>query len=146
MIFLAYQKMIEEFLENNTLSSVEGATALKLDENAELSKSPTNLTAPEPDPAIVDAAVSGVSIESASYMENNSEDTVSETDQTKTVIENQEEFTPQLFSEEVSNEENRETEEKEEFDHSQDEKLFDQDVNEDEESFAIPAFLRKQKF
>ena len=37
-------------------------------------------------------------------------------------------------------------EEKEELDHSQDEKLFDQDVNEDEESFEIPAFLRKQKF
>ena len=119
---------------------------MKLDENAELNKSPTNLTATEPDPAIADAAVSGVLIESASYMENNSEDTVSEVDQTKTVIENQEEFTPQLFSEEVSNEENRETEEKEELDHSQDEKLFDQDVNEDEESFEIPAFLRKQKF
>ena len=33
-----------------------------------------------------------------------------------------------------------ETEEKEESYHSQDEKLFDQDVNEDEENFEIPAF------
>ena len=125
-------------IENNTLSSVEGATALKLDENAELNKSPTNLTATEPDPAIADAAVSGVSIESASYMENN---TMAESDEIlPSSNSNEAEYTPKLFSEEQSQQSDQITDESNET-----EQLFDQDVNEDED-FEIPAFLRKQKF
>ena len=34
----------------------------------------------------------------------------------------------------------------EEFSETTSDKLFDQDVNEDDEDFEIPAFLRKQKF
>ena len=84
----------------------------------------------------------GVSIESASYIEQNK---LGEKDHS---IENEldeDEYTPRLFSDEQSyqseenssgtnNEENIETEQ-----------LFDQDISE-EEDFEIPAFLRKQKF
>ena len=52
----------------------------------------------------------------------------------------EEEHTPQLFSNEIQTDED--------LDQATDdynEKLFDQDSNE-EEDFEIPAFLRKQKF
>ena len=55
------------------------------------------------------------------------------------------EYTPQLFSEEQpdkSNEDNFETFSTESDNSTE---LFDQDNNE-EEDFEIPAFLRKQKF
>ena len=53
-----------------------------------------------------------------------------------------EEYTPKLFSEDVNQ---HETSPEEENDQAQSERLFDQDA-EEEESFEIPAFLRKQKF
>ena len=76
-----------------------------------------------------------VSIESASYIENNNE-----VESDKGI--NQEEYTPKLFSEDNNSETNYEHEENEE---SYSEKLFENDANEDED-FEIPAFLRKQKF
>jgi len=122
-------------IESNPLSSIHGATALKLDEKFESSSITNN------------DITSGVSIESASYIENSVETNIPEIDQTQDSIDEKEEFTPQLFSDEIATkEENSETIEKQEDHNSQDEKLFDQDFNEDEENFEIPAFLRRQKF
>jgi len=122
-------------IESNPLSSIHGATALKLDEKFESSSITNN------------DITSGVSIESASYIENSVETNIPEIDQTQDSIDEKEEFTPQLFSDEIATkEENSETIEKQEDHNFQDEKLFDQDFNEDEENFEIPAFLRRQKF
>ena len=88
---------------------------------------------------------SGVSMDNASYMENNvktTDENINETfGLTESIIE---EYTPKLFSEEQSPQENSEKEINKNAD-SDLEQLFDQDINE-EEDFEIPAFLRKQKF
>ena len=55
-----------------------------------------------------------------------------------------EEYTPKLFSEEQSFQEDTIAETNEPIE-NESEQLFDQDINE-EEDFEIPAFLRKQKF
>ena len=88
---------------------------------------------------------SGVSIESASYMENKVDLNVqnnSNLANNQTRENTEEEYTPKLFSEDHSNynfdNEVTSAEKKEE-------ELFDQDTNEDED-FEIPAFLRRQKF
>ena len=142
-------------VENNTLNSIDGATALKLDENyrveEEKNQQLNNIendlinhsldTSNEINPASNNIP-EGVSIESASYIENNNlEENESLVDK---VEESEAEYTPKLFSEnqsyqsddvaELNEQENKETEQ-----------LFDQDINE-EEDFEIPAFLRKQKF
>ena len=134
-------------IENNTLNSIDGATALKLDESYELDEEKNNLSDVkrsedhqslethfiEKD-EISESIPTGVSIESASYMENNNlDEEVQET-----------EYTPKLFSEEQSYEtdEGIANDKQEETDT---EKFFDQEINE-EEDFEIPAFLRKQKF
>ena len=57
---------------------------------------------------------------------------------------NEEEFTPKLFSEDQSFELDDKIETKN-HENSNTEQLFDQDMNE-EDDFEIPAFLRKQKF
>ena len=74
----------------------------------------------------------GISIENASYIENNLE---SENKLNNSFT--HEEHTPKLFSEN-----NNEEVENEDL---KNDRLFDQDSNDDEE-FEIPAFLRKQKF
>ena len=85
---------------------------------------------------------SGVSIESASYIENNN---LEEYENSSSLHEdNEEEHTPKLFSDENSYQsEEGETDISSEENISN--QLFDQDLNE-EEDFEIPAFLRKQKF
>ena len=145
--------------ENNTLSSIDGATALKLDESYQLqeeeqSSSVSNVANGLENENLIGASTkvekvtsdipSGVSIESASYIESNNfqenDGGIQWTPKNK-----EEEYTPKLFSEgqdfqseviskETTEEENRESDQ-----------LFDQDINE-EEDFEIPAFLRKQKF
>ena len=134
-------------IENNTISSIEGATALKVKEKNELDESSEKLVVSELNSIKDNDLTSGISIESASYIENNSGIEATEIEQVNTQIqsENKEEFTPQLFSDELPKEEKNEIKEEEES-YSQDEQLFDQDVREDEENFEIPAFLRKQKF
>ena len=87
----------------------------------------------------------GVSIESASYMENNSDTKIDETVSAENnQIENtgEEESTPILFSNEQS-QDNLGSENLDQNDESQ--QLFDQETDEDED-FEIPAFLRRQKF
>ena len=88
---------------------------------------------------------SGVSMENASYMENNINDVQESIDNIATSSDDIiEEYTPKLFLEEQSYQENAETESNESA-NDESEQLFDQDTNE-EEDFEIPAFLRKQKF
>jgi len=139
----------------NTLSSIDGATALKLDESYELDEqndtfkttennieNKTLMESPNDSENELNNIPSGVSIESASYMENHN---LNENEVDLLNSENKnEESIPKLFSEEQDYESDisldandKEAEESEQ--------LFDQDINE-EEDFEIPAFLRKQKF
>jgi cell division protein FtsZ len=143
-------------VEKNTLGSIDGATALKLDESFELEEE-KNHTYDNLDKNLEDEnsinfsnqteqdltnIPSGVSIESASYIESHK---INEFNEDSLLSDNhQEEHTPKLFSEDQSyrSEESFENDEQEKNDS---EELFDQDNNE-EEDFEIPAFLRKQKF
>ena len=148
-------------LEQNVVSSIEGATALKLDENYEIKNNDEqnavmdsfeneeeNKIAEETKTYIESSQEipKGVSIESASYMENNVEPVSTEMkDETNNLIKNesiQEEYTPKLFSEEENYKDSRINEIKED---NVSDQLFDQENNEDED-FEIPAFLRRQKF
>ncbi len=146
-------------LDQNIISSIDGANALKLDESYEIKSSEEqnalidsfesneeNKIAEETlsENNMTDEIASGVSIESASYMENSAETKIndpilhsnSQSDGTVS------EHTPMLFSEEQNHEE-IELENSDKNENTQ--QLFDQDTNEDED-FEIPAFLRRQKF
>jgi len=143
-------------VENNTYNSIEGATALKLDENYEINNEEQNNVInnfeTNPDEQNLEEAFSehekineipsGVSIESASYMENNINLEENNNNNVSTTGNISEEYIPKLFSEEQDYQDS--TEEKESINNDT-EQLFDQDLNEDED-FEIPAFLRKQKF
>ena len=143
-------------IENNTYNSINGATALKLDEEFIANDNPndqvenhSNIVADSiskedlitqnesnAETATTNDIASGVSFESASYIENNSENVIE-----KKTSNNEEEFTPQLFCDDTeTNEANQDSE------NSHNNKSFDQDSHTDEEDFEIPAFLRKQKF
>ena len=151
-------------LENNTLGSIEGATALKLDEKFEVNENnqqtildnlEQNISEPKLDTKNkteaheinVENIPSGLSMENASYIENNDDNLIQKDSESSTisnsVLDNKEdEHTPRLFSDE------NEINVKDSLDKNEEqytEKLFDQDSNE-EEDFEIPAFLRKQKF
>ena len=92
-----------------------------------------------------DEIPTGVSIESASYIEkndnNNSAELVSQ-DSKSIIGEIEDEYTPKLFSEEHNTENSKQNDLPENQNTTE---LFDQDLNE-EEDFEIPAFLRRQKF
>ena len=124
--------------------SIQGATALKLDEEIKTDTVPKKQ----------EDLVSGVSLENAAYFENNSDKTLSDQnsdEQQEIVIDdislyeekpsndpdteyNQDEISPQLFSDEDNSNASSE---------SKDETIS---KNGEEEDFEIPAFLRKQKF
>jgi cell division protein FtsZ len=144
-------------VDSNALSSIDGATALKLDESYEVNEdqnaainfernlddqtSENNINNDE----TLNDITSGVSMENAAYMENNInevQENINNSPETSNEI--IEEYTPKLFSEEQSFEENEDTE-IDKRDENDSVELFDQDTNE-EEDFEIPAFLRKQKF
>ena len=147
-------------IDKNIVNSIDGATALKLDESYEIKSSEEQNTlindfeTNEENKILNDEILqnnlndeipTGVSIESASYIEkndnNNNTELVSQGSKSfKEEIDN--EYTPKLFSEE------HDTENSEQNDLPENQKtneLFDQDTNEDED-FEIPAFLRRQKF
>ncbi len=141
-------------VENKALNSIHGATALKLDENYELNAEQQNesihdfenenltenIFDTEQNPNNIP---SGVSIESASYIENNNlEDNENSF---ASISNNEEEHTPKLFSDEQSFQEEEINSEINDQNKNDANQLFDQDTNEDED-FEIPAFLRKQKF
>ena len=139
----------------NTLGSIEGATALKLDESYELDEQNDTFKTTENNienktlmESLNDSEnelsniPSGVSIESASYMENHKLNE-NEVDLLNSENENEESI-PKLFSgeQDYDSDISLDANDKEE---EESEQLFDQDINE-EEDFEIPAFLRKQKF
>ena len=136
-------------VENNTYNSIEGATALKLDEQYETKqefKEDSKIEEPEQNLSLNTEEKTniptGVSIENASYVENNINNEIFDTEnENKTG----EEYTPQLFSDEYKSDEVGNEEKDINTQVQENHKLFDQDVN-DEEDFEIPAFLRKQKF
>ena len=125
-------------IEQSPLSSIDGATALKLDEQLEIDTTLKNTSVSSAEQKTnnnenmsQDLSHQGISIENASYIENNLE--------VENKLDNSiadEEYTPKLFSEEnnLKAEEDLQTD-----------KLFDQNSTDDED-FEIPAFLRKQKF
>ena len=146
-------------VESNPLNSIDGATALKLDESYQLEEQEfkdsiynvenqadnqnfkQSLSETKDD---TNNLPSGLSIESASYMENNNLAENINTELLSERSDREEEYTPKLFSEEH----NHQVEEKMNDINNQSgdtELLFDQDINE-EDDFEIPAFLRKQKF
>ena len=144
-------------LESNNITSIDGATALKLDEKYEINEQEYNSSINKIDanfsqPIIQkttnleeDNLPNGISIESTSYLESNENESLDE-DSSGNNADNlhisEEEYTPKLFSEdEQSRDESNFGEESE----TQSDKLFEPEVN-DEEDFEIPAFLRKQKF
>ncbi len=155
--------------EQNIFNSIDGATALKLDEgyeikniqeqnsalesfeNNEESEILANVSAQND---LSNAIPNGVSIESASYMEKNTETINKEENELQKnnfdsppVNNNNEneEYTPKLFAEDQANEvSSSNTSAEEDYNHDK-EHLFDQESNE-EEDFEIPAFLRRQKF
>ena len=142
--------------DNNTLSSINGATALKLDESYEVNEEQgaeinpeNNLDNQNPENAQFSEVElsdipSGVSMENASYMENNINDVQESIDSNSSSSDDIiNEYTPKLFSEEQNTQEAEA--EPDETINNESEQLFDQDINE-EEDFEIPAFLRKQKF
>ena len=142
-------------IEKNIVNSIDGATALKLDESYEIKNS-------EEQSELIDSfenneenqinidlqnnknnseeIPTGVSIESASYMEQNRENVY----ENNSIIDKQkaeEEFTPKLFSDDQGLDAGKTNTSEDENETQQ---LFDQ--NEEEEDFEIPAFLRRQKF
>ena len=145
-------------MENNSFNSIDGATALKLDESYELEEdhnnslsevennlANTNLIGTRSDNTqntIKENIPSGVSIESASYIEN--QNVNNEISTSLNSEKSEEEYTPKLFSEDQSYQPHDIIEDNEQ-ESVNSEQLFDQDISEDEE-FEIPAFLRKQKF
>ena len=141
-------------VDNNAISAINGATALKLDENYEVNEEQNAVinnfenqesAAEAANEEIKNDISSGVSMESASYVENNINHTKESIgDNLETTDNIIEEYTPKLFSEEQSFQKEVEVETGETFDKGSDQ-LFNQDTNE-EEDFEIPAFLRKQKF
>ena len=147
-------------IESNTLNAIDGATALKLDESYQLEEQVLNDSLNNVEnqtdsqnfqqtladtEQVTNNLPSGVSIESASYIENNNFDENTSVSSISEKSDSDEEYTPKLFS----NEKNFESEEintgASVQENNDTEQLFDQDINE-EEDFEIPAFLRKQKF
>ena len=144
-------------IDSNTLSSIDGATALKLDESYQLQEEEQdnsiskvknkleseNIIGASSETEQALNIPSGVSIESASYIESNN---LEKSNIASVMSENnEEEHTPKLFSDEQSYQLEEPNIEITDQDNDNSEQLFDQDTNE-EEDFEIPAFLRKQKF
>ncbi|MDC0369989.1 cell division protein FtsZ [Pelagibacteraceae bacterium] len=136
--------------ENNTLNSIDGATALKLDEKLEFEPElnhQNNLDIPDAIETKKESIPEGVSMESASYIENSTTKENEDSGQNEIISKNDtgsEEFTPKLFAEDNNTDFTHDSEINNE--EISNDKLFDQDTNNEDEDFEIPAFLRKQKF
>ena len=154
--------------QSNSYGVTNGATALKLDERFETRENSEILISPQEEVIKNEETdkdiASGVSIESASYIENNninsevSEMTEniniseSEENMTTTTTENLEEYTPKLFSDEVESESSETTrdssaildEDNSSLAQEEDQNLFEQ-THPHRIDLEIPAFLRRQK-
>ena len=144
-------------VENNTFGSIDGATALKLDESYQLKEEEINNSINSfennlENEYLVDKSIDtdqksnnipqGVSIESASYMENNN---LQEEEFNRNHNQSNEEESPKLFSDEQNFQSEEPSYETDNLGNEESDRLFDQEINE-EDDFEIPAFLRKQKF
>ena len=153
-------------VENNAINSISGSTALKLDEQFQVDEHVDNVVSSELVNESIKSEITeqnnitGVSLENASYIENNNESQdiiltsennenkdnyMSETNIDSSFNNSDDEYTPQLFSNESNESNHNETHNNNAEEQPHDQKLFDQD-SEDEEDFEIPAFLRRQKF
>ena len=135
------------YIDSSAISSINGANALKLDEQFEAKQDSDNLVLTEQESKVNEDLATGISIESASYMENSISQDIEPGNLNESQISVEkdiEEYTPKLFvdSNETDNSIEHDTEYSE---HNETEKLFDQET-ESEEDFEIPAFLRRQKF
>jgi len=129
-------------IENNTFNSISGATALKLDEQFEINNQ-ENINLPEVDTNLENENI-GISIESASYFDRNTEEKTMKTEEiSQEHIETSEEYTPKLFEDSTTDNNQSVNTNKED---THEDKLFDQDNDYQEEDLEIPAFLRRQKF
>jgi len=148
-------------MQNNTVNnSMNGATALKLDEQFEISEAQQsalniqeeNMNHQEEAGIQNDSeelslnTLANTSFENETNTEMSSDETLFEVDSIdqvssneETALPQEEEHEPKLFSEEVYLNENVN------FSPESEQKLFDQENNQ-EEDFEIPAFLRRQKF
>ena len=149
-------------VEQQVFNSIDGATALKLDESFEIknneeqealinnferneeNKIAEGTETTESKINMSDQIPNNVSIENTTYMENNSG--IDFENQTLEDVKSDEsmndEYTPKLFSEDHLQEN---IESKDQVNRIEIEQLFDQETGEDED-FEIPAFLRRQKF
>ena len=140
-------------LEQNVVNSIDGANALKLDESFEIKNSEeqsaliNNFESNEENKILegsnafqemAEPALTGVSIESASYIENKKEDLITKSNLADDLIDekNEKEYTPKLFSENENQNENIQ----EENSINSVDQLFDQDVNEEEDFEILPYF------
>ncbi len=134
-------------------SSIEGATALKLDNEVGIEQESLVNKQPNKDLQKNQADISnGISLENAAYFENdlNQDQEIKKEEPEETIIDeislyeekplknsilkNQHEVSPQLFSDEEISNTSSENNDNENF------------KSEEDEDFEIPAFLRKQKF
>ncbi len=134
-------------LEKNVINSIEGATALKLDEELEIKSAENNSLNSSTEKEEFGIQINdndnseGISIENASYIENNLD--VDNNLMSEKIIE---EETPKLFSDEDSHiESDFSVENQSGSNDNNNDKLFETHTS-DEEEFEIPAFLRKQKY
>ena len=147
-------------MQNNSInSSISGATALKLDEEFEVSKADQSSIDVREESMIIQEEAINQNNNQEQFLdttENNSfqtevntkgsiDETIFEADSMgegylneESIVSTEEEYTPKLFSEETYTNENNNGLETEQ-------KLFNQE-NSQEEDFEIPAFLRRQKF
>ena len=138
-------------IPNNSYNASVGATALKLDDQFEpiteaeqsfeagqdtLTQNEKSLDLNEEKNEFFSENISETNTEESSF-EVDSIEQMSSNNETSLTLE--EEYTPKLFSEETTSEEDINTST------TEDQKLFDQEKNQ-EDDFEIPAFLRRQKF
>ncbi len=129
--------------DNKSFNSISGATALKIDEHFDdqenTNESKIELEKPlELKNQLNDTSASGISIENASYIEENIDNNFPEN--------NSEQHTPKLFEENIDTPSNTNDLKEDSEEKTIEDNLFGEDMNNEEDNFEIPAFLRRQKF
>ncbi len=136
------EKIFSNNNDTNLVNSIDGATALKLDEQIEIKvsddKSPNTLIKESLEDKS-DLKTNGISIENASYIEEN-------LDVVKNNLVSEAEFTPKLFAEDTEQISKDHVMDEDNFYKPEDKSLFESGTSDDDDDFEIPAFLRKQKF
>ena len=144
--------------ENKTLNLIDGATALKLEDEVHMEKdTEQNIKTESIDNLDLEKIPSGLSLENTSYMEKNNTNQLNDTNLTNDKFindynssNNEGELeninSPKIFTDDSSEiNENLVENVKNEEDPGAG-NLFDEENNIEEEDFEIPAFLRKQKY